>query len=97
MDLKVRDNQDRKRFEARIDDYVVFIDYIRTTNLIYLTHTEVPSELEGQGIGSALVEQVLEKVRILGLSLAPLCPFVAGYIRKNPQWKSLVDHRYSVG
>jgi len=97
LDLKVEDNQDRKRFEARVEGNNVFIDYIRTTSLIYLTHTEVPSELEGQGIGSALVEKVLEQVRNMGLGLAPLCPFVAAYIRKNPKWKSLVDLRYNVG
>lgn len=59
MDLAVRDNRDRKRFEAQIEDHWAFIDYILTRDIIYLTHTEVPAELEGQGIGSGLIERVL--------------------------------------
>jgi predicted GNAT family acetyltransferase len=97
MDLAVRDNQDRKRFEAQIEDHWAFIDYILTRDIIYLTHTEVPAQLEGRGIGSGLIEKVLKQLQQRGLKIAPLCPFVAAYIKKHPHWKELVDGRYNVG
>ena len=44
-------NENGKRFEFHIDGHVPRIEYIQTKDEIYLTHTEVPRELEGQGVG----------------------------------------------
>ena len=33
---------------------------------------------------------VLEDIMDKGLTLIPLCPFVALYLQRNPQWKQLV-------
>lgn len=57
---------------------------------IYLTHTEVPPALEGKGIASQLVLKVLQDIEHKNLKLVPLCPFVAGYIQKHPEWKKLI-------
>ena len=90
MDLNVTDNPDKKRYEAAIEGHKAFIEYIKTKEKIFLTHTEVPVALEGKGIGSALVLQVLEDIEKLGLTLVPLCPFVAMYLKKHPEWRRLV-------
>lgn len=90
MDLELQDNPDKKRYEALIGDSTAFIEYIKAKNKIYLTHTEVPNELEGKGIGSRLVLKVLEDIEKKGLILVPLCPFVALYLKKHPEWKRLV-------
>ena len=58
--------------------------------VIVLTHTEVPRELAGRGIGSRLVEKALADIDRQGLRLIPRCSFVAGYIRKNPRWERIV-------
>lgn len=97
MELNINDNPERKRFEATVEDQIAFIEYIRTRDKIYLTHTEVPQELSGKGIGKALVKGVLEEVKRLDLELVPLCPFVALYIKRNPEWKSLVMKGINVG
>ncbi|VAW30709.1 Predicted acetyltransferase, partial [hydrothermal vent metagenome] len=62
----------------------------KAQNIVYLTHTEIPAQLEGKGIGSALVKQVLQDIREKDLTLVPLCPFVALYIKRHPEWKALV-------
>lgn len=90
MELSITDNPERKRFEAVVDNQTAFIEYIKTPDKIFLTHTEVPQELSGKGIGKALVKEVLEEVKRLELELVPLCPFVALYIKRNPEWKALV-------
>ena len=67
------------------------IEYIKTPNgEIYLTHTEVPRALGGKGIGSQLVEKTLKDIEQKDLRLVPLCPFVAGYIHKHPEWRRIV-------
>ena len=46
--------------------------------------------LEGKGVGSSLVRLALEDIERQQLRLVPLCPFVAGYVQKHPEWKRLV-------
>ena len=88
---KLIDNVALHQYEFRIGDLIPRIEYINTKNgEIYLTHTEVPSALEGKGVGSSLVRLALEDIERQQLRLVPLCPFVAGYVQKHPEWKRLV-------
>lgn len=88
---KLIDNVALHQYEFRIGDLIPRIEYIKTKNgEIYLTHTEVPSALEGKGVGSSLVRLALEDIERQQLRLVPLCPFVAGYVQKYPEWKRLV-------
>lgn len=89
-DLNLVNNEDSKQYEVHAGDQIAKIEYIRTRDKIYLTHTEVPVALEGKGIGSRLVKMVLEDIEQKDLTLIPLCPFVAGYIKNNPEWRKLV-------
>jgi predicted GNAT family acetyltransferase len=85
------DNTDQNQYEFHIGKYIPKIEYIKKgNNEILLTHTEIPINLEGQGIGSALVKAVLSDIEEQGLDLVPLCPFVVGYISKHPEWKRVV-------
>ncbi|NNC34476.1 MAG: N-acetyltransferase [Croceitalea sp.] len=90
MDHKVTDNSAKKQYELLVDDKLARLEYIVAQNRIFLTHTEVPIGLEGRGIGSELIRQVLEDIQLKNMILVPLCPFVAGYIKKHPEWKALV-------
>lgn len=88
--LTLKDNTEKKQFELVVENTLAKIEYIKTQNEIYLTHTEVPSQLEGKGVGTAMVHKALEWVRNSDLKLVPLCPFVALYIKKHPEYKELV-------
>ncbi|WP_419213515.1 GNAT family N-acetyltransferase [Maribacter sp. X9] len=90
MDFEIVDNPEQKRYEANVAGAVARIEYIKAQDKIYLTHTEVPKELEGKGVGSELVAKVLADVDAQGLTLVPLCPFVALYLKRHPEWKRLV-------
>ena len=92
MTYTLIDNEAAKQYEFHIDGAVAWIEYIKVAaqNKIFLTHTEVPKALEGKGIGSSIVKAVLEEVKKNDWTLVPLCPFVAAYIKRHPEWKSLV-------
>jgi predicted GNAT family acetyltransferase len=86
----VTNNSVKKQYELLVEDKLARLEYIVAQNRIFLTHTEVPIGLEGRGIGSELIKKVLEDIKTKDMILVPLCPFVAGYIKKHPEWKSLV-------
>ncbi len=87
----VRDNTDRHRFELGADGHVAFSNYRRDGNILTIMHTEVPAALNGQGIGSTLVRGLLEIARAQGLKVKPLCPFVASYMTKHPEYADLLS------
>ncbi|MDZ7773389.1 MAG: GNAT family N-acetyltransferase [Balneolaceae bacterium] len=94
---RVRDNSDRKRFELDLGQKTAYVDYIiNAKGVIYLTHTEVPSAWEGQGVASDMVHQVLQEVDRRGLRLVPLCPYVASYLRRHAEWKRLLAEGFNV-
>ncbi len=90
MEYELIDNEGAKRYELHVDEHRPRVEYIKVAGKIYLTHTEVPKALEGKGIASQLVRKVLEEVKRNDWELVPLCPFVAMYIKRHPEWKSLV-------
>jgi len=88
-------NEEQKRYEFHLNGLKPRVEYILTKdNKVYLTHTEVPRELEGKGIASALVKATLAEVEKSGRQLVPLCPYVAQYIKKHPEWSKLVAPGY---
>ena len=66
------------------------LTYRTTSNQIVFLHTEVPPEMEGRGIGSALARAGLDYARQQGMEVIPLCPFVRSYIERKPEYQSLV-------
>ena len=88
--MSVRDNTERHRFEIDADGHVAFSNYRIADGVITFMHTEVPKELEGRGIGSALVRGELEAARSRGLKVIARCPFVAAYIKKHPEFADLL-------
>jgi predicted GNAT family acetyltransferase len=96
MDMNISENKERKRFETIVEGKTAFIEYIRAQDSVYLTHTEVPKELEGKGIASSMVKQVLELIKGEDHKLVPLCPFVAAYVKRHPEWRELLAKGYNV-
>lgn len=86
----VRDNTARSRFELDADGHLAFSNYKRDDGVLTVLHTEVPKELNGRGIGSALARGLLDTARAQGLKIRPICPFVKGYIDKHPEYRDLL-------
>ncbi|CAN5730319.1 GNAT family N-acetyltransferase [soil metagenome] len=90
MILTLKNNEQRKRFETERDGKTAFIDYTIRGNTYNLTHTEVPEEIRGKGIGTQLVKRTLDFIKESRKSVNPACPFVAQVIKKNAEYKSLI-------
>lgn len=88
--LEVINNPEKKRFEIKVGDHLAKAEYILTKTRIIFTHTEVPPALEGQGIGARLARFGLDYARQNQLQVMPLCPYIAAYIRKHPEYQDLL-------
>jgi hypothetical protein len=88
--MQIKDNPAKHRFETEVEGRLAVAEYALDGDMITFTHTIVPSELEGRGIGSALAKAALEVARERGFAVVPRCPFIRGYIERHPEYQALV-------
>ncbi len=87
-------NETDKQFEMVVEGHKAFIQYQELPNKIALVHTEVPEELGGKGVGTALVEKTLNSIKESGKKIMPYCSFVFAYIKRHPEWKTIVSEKF---
>lgn len=95
---EISDNSALHRFELQAEGATAFLLYERNGDLLRLIHTEVPAALQGKSIGSKLVSAVLRHAQENHLRIVPLCPFVAQYVKRHPEYAAIVDpqHRWMI-
>ncbi|HEU5144763.1 MAG TPA: GNAT family N-acetyltransferase [Dermatophilaceae bacterium] len=54
-------------------------------------HTEVDDAYSGQGLAGRLVAAALDETVADGLRIVPVCPFVATYVKRHPEYAAHVD------
>ena len=90
-DVEVRDVPERSRFEVVVDGRVAgFAAYRWEGDAQAFTHTEVDAAYEGQGVGSRLVREVLERAAGRGTPVLAHCPFVRAYLERHPDLPVIV-------
>jgi uncharacterized protein len=78
------------RFELERDGRVAYLEYNLTGKVLQLIHTEVPEALRGRGMASALAESALQWAREHEVKVDVICPSVAAYLKKHPEYSDLV-------
>jgi predicted GNAT family acetyltransferase/glutaredoxin len=95
-DATVVNVPEKHRYELLLEGKRIgLLAYRRRDNRLALTHTEVTPACEGRGFGGRLAAAALDDARREGLMVAPLCPFIARYIERHPEYADLVapQHR----
>lgn len=91
---EVKLNTEKNRFELVVQDAMAIIEFEKLEpNILDLTHTEVPRELSGKGVGSKLVSGSLKYIRDNNLKVIPSCSFVKSYMEKHPEWNDLISEK----
>ena len=90
---KVVLNESEHRYELAIDgsDELALAYFLDDENgFRVLTHTEVPFEFSGRGIGSSLARGVFEDARASRIKLVLKCPFMSAWYSRHPEYGDVV-------
>lgn len=94
-EAEVVDVPEQSRYELRLQGRLIGLAaYRRRNGRIAFTHTEVDESCAGRGFGSLLAATALEDARRARFAVVPLCPFIAGYIERHPEFAQLVLSGY---
>lgn len=89
-ELEVTHNETENRFETWIDGQLSKLDYIEDKDTFVITHVGVYPEHRGHGVAAKLTRAGLEYAKAKSLRVIPMCSYAAIYLRRNPQYLSLM-------
>lgn len=91
--IKVYNDVEQHRFVIEVDGQVAgfAVYHIRGGRHLFV-HTEIDPSFGNQGLGSKLIKTALDEVAADDGTVVPLCPFVRAWIKRHPEYDSLVDH-----
>ncbi len=78
------------RFTMTVDGHEARLDYQRQVGWIVITHTGVPSAIEGRGLASQLTRAAFEYAREHGWKVRPACSYAAGWAKRHPEYAPLI-------
>lgn len=90
-EVTVQHNPAQNCFETTIDGFRSVLEYERRNGEIVMTHTFVPGELRGRGVAEKLVRAALDYAQVEQHRVVPTCSYVDLFIRRHPEFQTLVD------
>ncbi|MCC2596490.1 N-acetyltransferase [Pusillimonas sp. MFBS29] len=90
MSRAVQHHPAEQRFQWVEDGVASELVYELQNGVMSILHTGVPMAVGGRGIAADLTQAALTTAREEGWLVRPVCSYVAGYIRKHPEYESLL-------
>jgi len=87
--VDVQHEPEQSRYSAMVDGALAVAKYRRQGNTIAFTHTEVPPQIEGRGVASALARRALDDARAAGNRVMPVCDFFRHYMNEHPEYDDI--------
>lgn len=75
--------------ELAPEQYAV-VKYQQQGQVLHITSTRVPDELQGKGMGKVMMEAVLPEIEKAGFKIVPVCSYVVHYMARQKQWSHLL-------
>jgi predicted GNAT family acetyltransferase len=91
MSEEFANNTAKSRFEYHVGDAVVFANYRRKENVIFIDYVEAPVELRGSGAAGKLMGYIVKTAQQNGFKLHPICGYAASWLRRHPEYQDLMD------
>ena len=88
--VELRNNEFLRQFETLINGSLARIEYAEQERKIFLTKLVIPVELNDTEFEENFIKSVLEFISEKNLRVVPTSPKIAGFVRKNKSYKSLL-------
>ena len=82
-----RINKENKRFELDHNGMIAYLNYEDRNGIWLLTHTKVPTEIEGRGVAARLVKQSLEYMIDENIKYKAVCSYIVNFLEKNTNFQ----------
>lgn len=86
----IADHPAANRFVMSFPDGEAFATYRKLDDYLIVSHTEVPAEFRGRGVGERLVQGIFRLARERGQRIVPACSFVAGWAHRHPEFRDVL-------
>ncbi len=91
-DIRIHDDAENHRYVIEVDgEQAGLAVYHIRGDRSFFVHTEVDPGFTDRGLGSELARYALDDVRSKGRLIVPLCPFIAAFVKRHPEYQDMVD------
>jgi len=89
--LNIVHDKENKRLTLDINGELAKVDYSLKEGKMYLTHSEVPYSLRGQGIGKVLIEKTFEKLTEENYTAVAICSYIKTVKNRSIYWNEIIE------
>lgn len=89
-EVEIKDNSFLRQFETRVDGHLAKIEYSSQERKVFLTKLIVPEEITKVDFRDDFIKSVLNHIQEQNLRVVPTSPQIAGFLRKNRQYKEML-------
>jgi len=89
-EVEINDNSFLRQFETRVDGHLAKIEYSSQERKVFLTKLVVPEQITEAGFKEDFIKSVLHLIQEQNLRVVPTSPEIAGFLRKNRQYKEML-------
>ncbi|WP_298999201.1 GNAT family N-acetyltransferase [Flagellimonas sp. S174] len=89
-EMEVKDNSFLRQFETQVDGHLAKIEYSSQERKVFLTKLVIPEEITEEGFKESFIKEVLHQIQERNLRVVPTSPHIAGFLRKNRQYKEML-------
>ncbi|MBT2161085.1 GNAT family N-acetyltransferase [Zobellia laminariae] len=89
-EVEIIDNTFLRQFETTVEGILAKIEYSSQERKVFLTKLVVPEEITKEGFKEDFIKSVLHRIQEQNLRVVPTSPQIAGFLRKNRQYKEML-------
>ncbi|MEE3034607.1 MAG: N-acetyltransferase [Bacteroidota bacterium] len=88
--LELQNNEFLRQFETLVKGHLARIEYAEQEKKIFLTKLIIPRQINSLEFETLFIKSVLEFLAEKNYKVVPTSPKIAGFVRKNKTFKSLL-------
>ncbi|MBN09328.1 MAG: N-acetyltransferase [Flavobacteriaceae bacterium] len=88
--IVLENNEFLRQFETKIDNSLARIEYAEQERKIFLTKIIIPDTIKDKKFEEKFIRCVLEVLAERKMKVVPTSPKIAGFVRRNKNYKSLL-------